>query len=379
MSLLNFLKSPNLIVYTKLITLFLFLLLITPINIHSQNINSVNQQIKLPLDDNETINNKSESIDFLNEENTNDDKDSKKENSLNELLINPFNQFKDTDNFNQNSSDLEEPTKPQQSLVEKNLERKVEIILSDIIPQEYVSITASVKYFTETVPVTKNNKKIAKIKLPGFENHVWVPTKSKDIVGIVNQTRTFTTIFIVVKKPISPFNIEVLRQTLTEKVEEINFLRDDVMKVVYVPHASSIQTSIQNSNKFSTSNRDNENLVKNLLDKDLIEEGVKENNTKKKKPEKLKEDIDMLMKMETTRYLLKARNAYERDDYYTAINAISEAIDVNPFSPQAFEMLGSIYYRLGWNNMALENWQRALKLEPSNELLRKYISRVERL
>ena len=147
MSLLNFLKSPNLIVYTKLITLFLFLLFITPINIHSQNINSVNQQIKLPLDDNETINNKSESIDFLNEENTNDDKDSKKENSLNELLINPFNQFKDTDNFNQNSSDLEEPTKPQQSLVEKNLERKVEIILSDIIPQEYVSITASVKYF----------------------------------------------------------------------------------------------------------------------------------------------------------------------------------------------------------------------------------------
>ena len=105
------------------------------------------------------------------------------------------------------------------------------------------------------------------------------------------------------------------------------------------------------------------------------EEGIPK---KKKKPEKIEEDIDMLMKMETTRYLLRAREAYQRDDYDSAITAISEAIDVNPFSPQAYEMLGSIYYRLGWNGMALENWQRALRLEPDNDMLRKYIARLER-
>ena len=92
--------------------------------------------------------------------------------------------------------------------------------------------------------------------------------------------------------------------------------------------------------------------------------------------QKTLDEIDMVMKMETTRYLLKARTSYQQEDFDSAITAISDAIEVNPYSPQAYEMLGSIYYRLGWNGMAAENWQHALKLDPSNETLKKYISRV---
>ena len=84
------------------------------------------------------------------------------------------------------------------------------------------------------------------------------------------------------------------------------------------------------------------------------------------------------MKMETTRYLLKARTAYQQEDFDSAITAIRDAIEVNPFSSQAFEMLGSIYYRLGWNGMAVENWQRALELDPENENLRKYLNKLTR-
>ena len=152
--------------------------------------------------------------------------------SLEELLAVPFDQIKDggetadstgetEDIAESEKGDLPEPTEPQQSLAEQNLEEKLDVLLQELLPQEYVGVTVSIKYFIETVPVSKNLKKIAKIKLPGFDNHVWVPTKSKQIVGIVNQTRSYTTVFVVVNTPISPFNIEVLRQSLSEKLKEI--------------------------------------------------------------------------------------------------------------------------------------------------------------
>ncbi|MEE3121605.1 MAG: tetratricopeptide repeat protein, partial [SAR324 cluster bacterium] len=268
-----------------------------------------------------------------------------------------------------------EPTGAQQSLVEKMLEVKITEMMKEIMPQEFVDVTVSIKYFIETVPVSKNKKQIKKVKLPGFENHVWIPTKTKQIVGIVNQTRTYTTLFIVVSKPISPFNIEVLRQTLSEQLEQIDLLKDDVLKVVYIPHAASNLTGEEEQDQLAL--LEAKGLIPKKVEEpeESAEEGIPK---KKKKPEKLEEDIDLLMKMETTRYLLKAREAYQRDNYDSAITAISEAIDVNPFSPQAYEMLGSIYYRLGWNGMALENWQRALRLEPDNDMLRKYIARLER-
>ena len=324
--------------------------------------------------------------------------------SLEELLAVPFDQVKDGGERDETDGDIDEaadnekgelpePTEPQQSLAEKNLEEKLDILLQEMLPQEYVGTTVSIKYFIETVPVSKNLKRISKIKLPGFDNHVWVPTKSKQIVGIVNQTRSYTTVFVVVNTPISPFNIEVLRQSLSEKLKEINLLKDDVLKVVYVPHAASDQVGITAMNRnaeipekaepSSSGNIESGTLPQSEMLPGLAklemsgssEEELEEIRKKKKRQKKL-DEIDMAMKMETTRYLLKARTSYQQEDFDSAITAISDAIEVNPFSPQAYEMLGSIYYRLGWNGMAVENWQHALKLDPSNETLKKYISRV---
>ena len=106
--------------------------------------------------------------------------------------------------------------------------------------------------------------------------------------------------------------------------------------------------------------------------------------TSEEKPEAILEPdpeprrIDLKAKVETTRYLLQARKAYMGEDYDAAITALRRAIELNPFSSQAFAMLGSIYYRLGWNRMALENWQHALELDPTNEGLKKYLMRLSR-
>ncbi|HIA57514.1 MAG TPA: primosomal protein, partial [Candidatus Lambdaproteobacteria bacterium] len=88
--------------------------------------------------------------------------------------------------------------------------------------------------------------------------------------------------------------------------------------------------------------------------------------------------IDMKARVETTRYLLQARKTYMKEDYDASITALRRAIELNPFSSQAFAMLGSIYYRLGWNRMAMENWQHALELDPTNEGLKKYLMRLSR-
>ncbi len=344
--------------------------------------------------------------------------------NLQELLAVPFNQLKadkkqELDREGEDQDEVSEegnlplPAPQQQSRSEKLLQEKLDSMLKEMLPDVFVGVTVSIKYFIETVPVTKNKKKISKIKLPGFENHVWVPTKTREIIGIVNQTRTYTTVFVLVNAPISLFNVEVLRQSVSEQLEEINFLKDDVLKVVYVPHASSTDTTVATMDPAvpapeseepadfiepeekpmpetkaeeiaeephslqpeEIQQADEERLEELPLQ---IEELSMEATAEQKPKQKSPEDIDMAMKMETTRFLLRAREAYLQNDFDSAITAISDAIEVNPYSPQAYEMLGSIYYRLGWNGMALENWQRALKLDPANELLKKYLSRLAR-
>ena len=88
--------------------------------------------------------------------------------------------------------------------------------------------------------------------------------------------------------------------------------------------------------------------------------------------------IDQKTRVETARYLLQVRKAYLKEDYDAAITALRRAIELNPFSSQAFAMLGSVYYRLGWNRMAIENWQHSLELDPTNEGLKKYLMRLSR-
>ena len=112
------------------------------------------------------------------------------------------------------------------------------------MPKEYVGVSVSIRYILETAPVTKRDKSISKIKLPGFENNVWVPTQTKKIVGIVNQVRPYTTIFAVVNTPVSLFNVEVLRQTLDERIKFLNLTGRDVLKMVHVPFTTPAKSSV---------------------------------------------------------------------------------------------------------------------------------------
>ena len=363
-----------------------------------------------------------------------------KRQTLEELLAVPFDQIKEEqegelglsadeetpeDQSSSSDGEVKLPPPPEQRKVERDLEKKLDIIFREALPKEYVGVSVSIRYILETVPVTKRDKRITKIKLPGFANNVWVPTQSKKIVGIVNQVRPYTTIFAVVNTPVSLFNVEVLRQTLDERIRFLNLTGRDELKMVHVPFTTPAQSSVN-----TLDNAAAELAEKEIEEKEQEKEQEKEEKEKKEKKEQDKEKeekerekeegdaeskkaseideepdlevedqnyetseekpeailepdpeprrIDLKAKVETTRYLLQARKAYMGEDYDAAITALRRAIELNPFSSQAFAMLGSIYYRLGWNRMALENWQHALELDPTNEGLKKYLMRLSR-
>ena len=357
-----------------------------------------------------------------------------KKQSLEELLAVPFKLIKEEQDedlgqggknkYNKsksNNGEVKLPPPPEQRKVERDLEKKIDIIFREVLPKDYVGVTVSIRYILETVPVTKVDKSISKIKLPGFENNVWVPTQSKKIIGIVNQVRPYTTIFAVVNTPVSLFNVEVIRQILDERIRFLNLTGRDVLRMVHVPFTTPAQSSVNTLDNAAAElakkedgdekvgedeKVDGEEKEERIEDKELKEdkdggetddkkpdagegelelaEQKKDNETLEDKPEAILEPdpeprrIDQKTRVETARYLLQVRKAYLKEDYDAAITALRRAIELNPFSSQAFAMLGSVYYRLGWNRMAIENWQHSLELDPTNEGLKKYLMRLSR-
>ena len=341
-----------------------------------------------------------------------------KKQSLEELLAVPFKLIKeekdDDEDLGQggknkdnksksNNGEVRLPPPPEQRKVERDLEKKIDIIFREVLPKDYVGVTVSIRYILETVPVTKVDKSISKVKLPGFENNVWVPTQSKKIIGIVNQVRPYTTIFAVVNTPVSLFNVEVIRQILDERIRFLNLTGRDVLRMVHVPFTTPAKSSVntldnaaaelakkEDGDEGKTDNKKPDEGITDKIKPDAVEgelelaEQKKDNETLEDKPEAILEPdpeprrIDQKTRVETARYLLQVRKAYLKEDYDAAITALRRAIELNPFSSQAFAMLGSVYYRLGWNRMAIENWQHSLELDPTNEGLKKYLMRLSR-
>ena len=351
-----------------------------------------------------------------------------KKQSLEELLAVPFKLIKEEEDEDleqdgknkankskSNNGEVKLPPPPEQRKVERDLEKKIDIIFREVLPKDYVGVTVSIRYILETVPVTKVDKSISKVKLPGFENNVWVPTQSKKIIGIVNQVRPYTTIFAVVNTPVSLFNVEVIRQILDERIRFLNLTGRDVLRMVHVPFTTPAQSSVNTLDNAAAElakkddgdekvgedeKVDGEEEEERIEDKDggetdnktpdagagelELSEQKKDNETLEDKPEAILEPdpeprrIDQKTRVETARYLLQVRKAYLKEDYDAAITALRRAIELNPFSSQAFAMLGSVYYRLGWNRMAIENWQHSLELDPTNEGLKKYLMRLSR-
>jgi hypothetical protein len=76
------------------------------------------------------------------------------------------------------------------------------------------------------------------------------------------------------------------------------------------------------------------------------------------------------------KYYYDSFEYFYKKDYYKSIEVLQQAIILDPYMPQLYSRLGSIYFELDLPNEALEAWNHALKLDPNNKELRRLISNL---
>jgi len=75
----------------------------------------------------------------------------------------------------------------------------------------------------------------------------------------------------------------------------------------------------------------------------------------------------------TAQYLEKAQSAMLDGNYNEALKQVNLVLTVNPDHVKAREMKGSVYYAMGSYQLANEEWERVLTLDPSNEEVRGFM------
>lgn len=77
-------------------------------------------------------------------------------------------------------------------------------------------------------------------------------------------------------------------------------------------------------------------------------------------PSKLK-DADKVFELYNSAF-----EAYLANDYQTAVSNLTKAILIEPNVADLYIKLGTIYYEMGLEDLAMQTWQEALRLEPDN-------------
>lgn len=68
---------------------------------------------------------------------------------------------------------------------------------------------------------------------------------------------------------------------------------------------------------------------------------------------------------------------YYKKEFFKAIESLQKAIVIDPYMPQLYVRLGSIYYELKMHKEALEMWEHAYRLDPDNPELRPLLQKVQ--
>ena len=85
---------------------------------------------------------------------------------------------------------------------------------------------------------------------------------------------------------------------------------------------------------------------------------------------------DLLKEPQSTLYLISARAAYFKGDYNTALDQILQSIQAKPDNPQAYAMMGSLYYAMNWKSLALKYWEKSLALDTGNRELETLVTQL---
>jgi len=83
-----------------------------------------------------------------------------------------------------------------------------------------------------------------------------------------------------------------------------------------------------------------------------------------------------LAEAQATTFLIRARQAFFAGNYDRALDQILQSIEQNPNNPQAYAMLGSLYYAVDWKQLALKYWEKSLTLDPDNQEIQELVAKL---
>lgn len=180
-----------------------------------------------------------------------------------------------------------------------------------------------------------------KLKLPGFNQYIDAGGKAG--ATIVPEFLRIRQVFVLVSKSVGSEAKSLERDLITQG--ELNPRRGDFLQVVVVDAAAgSGKTTGEGAAKRPRRPHEAPQLPTN--------------------------------EPESTVHLLRARTAYFKGNYDRALSQILKAVEVEPNSPQAYAMLGSLYYTINWKTLALKYWEKSLSLDPENQEIETLVAQL---
>lgn len=269
------------------------------------------------------------------------------------------------------------PVEKQQE--EYRLKKKLEPVLIDVLKKQYVALSVNIQYVMQHEPIINPGSTVEQFSLPGFGSKVTVSNKPGEIAGFINRYIRYRTLVLLVTTKLSPTLEESIEKLLREK-SALDLGSKDILIIEEVAAIRKDKESDAASNIEKEKAEERKDKIDNLFQKIDKERKEQKDRVRKLFPEldAPPESIDPVKEAKSSQHLINSRNAYFKNDLNKALNEVIEAISINPYSPKSYEMLGSIYYRLKWKNLALSNWLKALALDPDNKKLSTYIDKVKR-
>lgn len=238
---------------------------------------------------------------------------------------------------------------------EQQLKAEVFRNAKDLLGEGLVDVIVHVTYArTETGTAAEGLGQ--KIKLPGFNR--FIRADAGDQLDIKSEFVRMRQIFVVVTDNLGA-DAESIERELNSQGRFVR-AKGDLLKVITLSRSAAVGGPGRPGEPGTGE-----------------EEEEKNGRFEPKKRQKKKRVGGPFNEPESTKYLLRARTAYFKEDYNRTLDHILKAIEVEPRSAQAYAMLGSLYFTINWKNLAVKYWEMALELDPDNSELEDLVAEVK--
>lgn len=236
------------------------------------------------------------------------------------------------------------------------LKERVSTLARNLVGDKLVDVVVDVNYLRSDRLKNQANK----VKLPGFNQQVILKKNNqREILSDYTRVRQI----LVMIADTFPVETEAVAQEL-RLAGKFSDAKGDSLRVLKVPERKSAQERrLENKDENLTS------LSQKLKSKTRGKPG--------EMPGIKPDPQETISEAKSTVFLLRARAAFFKGNYSQALDQILQSISRNSDNPQAYTMLGSLYYAVDWKIMAVKYWKKALALTPENPELRKLIDQVQ--